>query len=370
MRKEYQSQQRHARSRSRQNAGQPTGNPRSGEHGYGARGAFTLIELLVVIAIIAVVAALVIGGIMKVSESARGSNTEATIRTIQKTLMEQWTFVVDEARKETGLSGAFAAMDSPAMFGPDTTGGERNRVIWIKMRLMEAFPESYAEINNPFPYATNIIPANMRKYNAGYKKALTPPGGKAPNTSDNLSGQTESAACLLIALSVMRGGSMLNPDTMPANISDTDGDGIKEIIDSWGNPLAFFRFPTHNQDLQNTFIPKGNKPNFADPVDPGGVLLRHSFTNGTFKKNYEANVHQIASPFQAANANQGNMKSAYVVPVILSAGSDSKIPTSKIAAETRLEYGLDRAITNKMNIKTGATYANVANDNIYSFWLK
>ena len=147
--------------------------------------------MLVVIALIGVLAGLVAFAVTKVIGSQQGSNTQATIRTVQKVLNEHYAYVVAEAREgETGLSGPFAAIDN--VFGPDDGGGERNRIIWVKMRLMEAFPMSYAEILHPFPYTAHIIPLNLRKYNGTYLEAL---GGR---TRDNNGGATESSACLLM----------------------------------------------------------------------------------------------------------------------------------------------------------------------------
>lgn len=96
-----------------------------------ARVGFTLIEILVVIAIIGVLASLVAYGVTRVIVSQRLSNTRGVIAAVDKTLKQHWAFVIQEASKETGLSGPFAAIDN--VFGPDLTGtGERNRIIWIK----------------------------------------------------------------------------------------------------------------------------------------------------------------------------------------------------------------------------------------------
>ena len=267
------------------------------------RPAFTLVEMLVVIAIIAVLAAMAAVGVFKVIGTQRGSNTQTSMRTIQKVLNEHWADVVKKASGETGLEGPYATMNS--LFGADPTGGARNQVIWIKMRLMEAFPVTYAEIQSPFPYKNNIIPTNLRKNNGTYLKLL----GKL--TKDNVGGATESSACLQMALSVTRNGTSLNIDNLGStNVADTDGDTIPELIDGWGNPFSFYRFPWNNQALQNS---NPNPTPYADPLDQKGALV--AGLTGNFRTTFENSVHKIG-PSPASNT------AFFIEPALVSRGPD------------------------------------------------
>jgi prepilin-type N-terminal cleavage/methylation domain-containing protein len=327
----------------------------------GKRGAFTLVEMLVVITLIGVLAALVAVAVTKVIGGQRRANTVGAIKTIQKVLNEHVAYVVAEARKEQGLAGPFALIDS--VFGPDDTGGERNRIIWIKMRLIEAFPMSYAEVkwpprpnqplDGPFPYRAHIIPDNLKKYNSTYNKQL---GGRA---FDNFAsppkvpppGPTESAACLLMALSIMRNGTALNLDNLGSNnVADTDGDGHMELIDGWGNPLVFFRFPTQNQTLQYSYPTTAAATKYADPLDPTGVLFNWKGGRRPF---FESNVHaiQYGQPFLKPPPPPPP-PGAYIVPTIVSAGPDGVL-------------GLDASMKILPPGPNGS-----AEDNIYSFDLR
>src|SRR5205814_3915765 len=100
------------------------------------RGGFTLVELLVVIAIIAVLVALAAGGAFRLIASQRISRTEDTLRTADKSLREQWNKVVEDAKKE-----------EPSAAVMDLANGNSAiaRVLWIKIRLTEAFPQNYDE---------------------------------------------------------------------------------------------------------------------------------------------------------------------------------------------------------------------------------
>jgi prepilin-type N-terminal cleavage/methylation domain-containing protein len=307
------------------------------------RPAFTLVELLVVIAIIAILASLAAVGTIKVIASQRSSNTQNAMQTIQKVMMEHWNFVASEARKETGLEGPFGTMD--AIFGTDSTGGERNRAIWVKMRLMEAFPVSYIEVVNPanknfFPYDSGIIPTSLRKYRGTYQKLL----GKLTSDKAVVPHSTESSACLQMALSVTRNGVTLNIDNLgSASVFDSDGDGIMEFIDAWGNPLTFFRFPTAHQALQNTSPTPSNSPKatYHDLQDPKGFLFNWKGIQRT--KMFEPNVHAIAFALD-------NTEAAYVIPTIVSSGPDGFL-------------GLD---PKTMAVTVPAQEA----DNLYSFQLR
>jgi prepilin-type N-terminal cleavage/methylation domain-containing protein len=316
-----------------------------------SRTGFSLIELLAVIAIIGILVGLVAYGVSKVIGSQRRNNTEEAMSTIQKTLAHHWAYVVSEARKETGLELPYQVIDS--LFGPDTSGGERNRVIWIKMRLMEAFPTSYDEITksatNLYPYKTNIIPflpKNMRKNIGSYMSKL---GGR---TTKPATAASESSACLLLALSISRGGSVLDKDKFgAANVVDSDGDGMDEFVDNWGTPLTFFRFPTHNKNLQNANPASGTSKalKYGDSADPAGALFtwfKDASTTTAHKNQYVNNIHTIISPF---NANAA----CYILPTVVSSGPDTKL-------------GLFTTIANDMNVSNAADEA----DNLYTFKLR
>ena len=278
------------------------------------RQAFTLVELLVVIAIIAILAGLASWAVIAMVGTQSARNTDNTIKAVNKVLQTQWKFVIDEAKKDD-ISGN-AALQALAAPDPD---GSRAQVLWIKLRLMEAFPQSYAEISSPWVYSADpsgnpYIPVGQRRYNVSYLKSFTTP----PFVAANNQAVTQSSACLLIALSVSKGGSVLSSDQIGFATDDADKDGVKELTDGWHHPIGFTRFT-----LAPNPATAGPGLKFADPVDPLGTLLNASWYasptaylgTDNARATFEKKAGYLISPDNGANAN-------YVTYGIASAGKD------------------------------------------------
>jgi prepilin-type N-terminal cleavage/methylation domain-containing protein len=246
------------------------------------RGGFTLVELLVVIAIIGILVTLGVGGAYKVVTGMQVSATENSMRTIQKVINAQWNQVVEDAKNED---------PSPAVkfLASDDLG--RARVIWIKMRLAEAFPQSYQEIRTTVAgggiYGSNgnnglWIPnkKNMATYFAALQAA-----GLDKTNPPNHDPTIESSACLFLALGITRGGVKLDQANLANFIADFEPDTannppkfspVKVLVDNWGNALRFqrFDFPLNTELARmNPRAGLGNKKElFGDPIDPDGYL--------------------------------------------------------------------------------------------------
>ncbi len=341
-----------------------------------ARRGFTLVELLVVIAIIAILVALSGAAYFYWMGSQQKRNTDNTMRAVNKVFQSHWNYVVEEAKKET---------PSPAIVLMANNDMPRARVLWIKIRLMEAFPITYAEVNGngkPLPLQDpvflllgNYITPNPRKYLGTYSKALN--GSFAANNA-----ATESGACLLTALSVSRAGSTLTPDDLGKAVEDTDADGIKELVDGWDSTLSFYRFawsggavPTApiNFNIQslNPAAKGSRSATMADPLDPNGALLSwppaappvgappnglplpwNPKVYGTTRGMYEALFHKIAF---AQGATPSQSVASYVIPVVVSSGLDRQLGMNTPPQCATSGFA-----------PTGAA----ANDNLFSFNLK
>jgi prepilin-type N-terminal cleavage/methylation domain-containing protein len=279
------------------------------ECGHYQRPAFTLIELIVVIAIIAILAALTTGAVMRYYSVQQQTNTETTIRKVYGVFERQWQAVIDDANKEPlppsspVLAQAYFNPNFPGTPGAlpgalQIAGGDpaRARIIWIKLRLKQAFPMSFDEVLNPIimpglpTYQTALLPLVQPP------PQYQPPLSYPPNQYQWPSWDQQSSALLLLALTQARGGLVLKPEDLgPDVIQDVIPPPpptgllplppgllqLKQISDAWKKPLVLFRWPTGNSEIDslNPAAPGSLQFSFRDPQDPNGLLLSPSWWN-------------------------------------------------------------------------------------------
>src|SRR5579871_526200 len=147
------------------------------------RPGFTLIELLIVMTIIAVLAALTISASMRFINVAEVRTTETLVHKVHDVFDKHWKAVVAKANQEPYENIPATIVN---MGGGDA---HRVRVIYVKLRLRQEFPISFAEVTNPPAGALPGLPT--------YVTAVTGKGG---------SPEQECSACLLMALSRARSG--------------------------------------------------------------------------------------------------------------------------------------------------------------------
>jgi prepilin-type N-terminal cleavage/methylation domain-containing protein len=262
----------------------------------GKRPGFTLVELMVVIAIIAVLVTITVAAVMQVLTIEKKRATEATIQKITSELDRQMKAVFDTAKTEPIPQNVVTL-----------AGGQsgRARVIWIKMRLKQEFPMSYAEAHNPIPAAVLQPNGPLVLSDLPAKNVFKGLPAAANNAA------TESSACLLIALTQGRRGVTWDPQqTLGAGfVRDTDGDGVPELVDTWDTALYFVRWPYNNTDLN----PSGAQPGVNDSQDPEGLL-----SNPTWVSSYGNVFAQLCHPV-AAGASYKNLN-----PFVASCGTNQK----------------------------------------------
>jgi prepilin-type N-terminal cleavage/methylation domain-containing protein len=134
------------------------------------RAGHTVLELLVVVTIIAVIAAFGAAAYFKTLTVYKASTSEQQLKTLHTILERHRKAVIDDARAESIPQAVL-----------DLAGGDQNRarVIWIKLRLKQQFPQSYAQALQPASGYIAPEPA--------YLKIIT-----RSNAND---ARTESAAC-------------------------------------------------------------------------------------------------------------------------------------------------------------------------------
>jgi len=210
---------------------------------------FTLVELLIVIAIIMLLASISLPVVGSLITSARSAATTVTIRKVDDLLqsrLKNFKRYIDEQTRDRRVGAAYAQQgpktkallltSDPNLPGTPktyikTVGGTgapldvlRSIVVTQKGQFRRFFPQSWAEFNQ-FGWGTEL-------------------GVTAPATVDPV---TESAEVLYVMLTKMTipgvgddGDDVFNP----TELADTNQNGKTEIVDAWGKPLRFYRWPT------------------------------------------------------------------------------------------------------------------------------
>lgn len=299
------------------------------------REGFTLVELLMVIMIIGLLTTFVLVAMAGATRTAKENRTTAQIAKIHELLMDKYASYqyrrmppsnLNVARAQRGL---FNPGSNPSTNQPIKSYEEwmtvvgfkvvaRDRLTATREMMRLELPCTKAEVvdpNNPAakikesllfeplnPHPKNrLVPALSRAY---YQRALAATGGSLNVWT---AGVNESAECLYLILSQLRDGDASALEFFSENeIGDTDGDGMKEVLDGWGQPIAFQRWA----------------PGF-------GVSIGMVGTTSPLQRPLEEAPEQedMFDPMRVGLSYQTGYPTNYprtLVPLIISAGPDGK----------------------------------------------
>ena len=224
----------------------PPGSPR-----FAARRAFTIIELLVVITIIAVLMTLVISVVGAFITQARDAATKTTIGKIQgltNSRAQAFSRLIVPRRMYVPGTVEMQYVNSnyPALSPSAKT------TIATKLLEKKFFPQRINELVQPLDFNPAMRRNIYEKYMAIFSQSQ-PPGQNISNLSQylpalDLNNHTLRSSEILydfLTQSNVLGDSPAATDAFSdAEVKDTDGNGLPEFIDAWGNPLRFYRWPT------------------------------------------------------------------------------------------------------------------------------
>jgi type II secretory pathway pseudopilin PulG len=340
------------------------------------RSAFTIIEILIVIGIIALLVALTAGTIMQVINSQQKGNTEKVVRNVAEPLDGHIRAVLDQAN-ELPIPASVLAIA-----GQDQ---RRAKVIWRKLQLKRNFPTTYAEALMPWYYtgntampATNPLSATDLPALEVFTKNLPPlvPPLPAVITVTPQEAQAEMGALLRLTLTVARRGNKpfiaeesLGPQAVV--IDNSLASGVPFIVDTFGTPLAFFRFPTDNADMN---LSKPGAPNLdprRDPQDPEGTLQD---ANWNSQANWNAGqatgqpgiyffellCHRVHDPTQPGWV----MQAVYMQPTVVSSGVNRRLGILLVATPAFA------GVTPNFGMFPDVTDPGGYNDDIFSYTLR
>ena len=204
--------------------------------------AFTLVELLVVIVILSILGSLSLGGLNVGRRRAKIDATAATIRKINEAVMEQY-----ESYPSRITNTGTAALNQ------------------LRRIVVEEMPDSWTDV---FTVTSGSCKTSPGLAYAKYKQL----------TLSNPAKLTDNASAECLYMIVTRSGYSASTleQFRPQDIGDTDGDGLREFLDSWGNPILLIRWApgfSPYSVVQEPDPSKSHDPLDMNHADPNGYAL-------------------------------------------------------------------------------------------------
>jgi prepilin-type N-terminal cleavage/methylation domain-containing protein len=224
--------------------------------------AFTLIELMMVIAVMAILAAATGAALAEAMEQGRVSRTQAQIARIHSMLMLRYE---SYRTRPIRIQGTFGTPQ-------DARQTAALRLSAIRQIMRFEMPERPLDIGtlnasggvDPPLLAAPLttVPALSSVYRRALTKNYATRTSRPNNNHFFVDLRNFESECLYLILSTIQDGDTNALDfLLPSEIGDTDGDGMLEVLDSWGTPVVFLRWaPGVISPLQTQLE--------ADPFDP------------------------------------------------------------------------------------------------------
>ena len=210
------------------------------------RRGFTLVELLVSISIIVLLASMVLVTLAAVQEQAREDRTRAQIARLHELLMQSWN------EYETRRVPIRVPADARRRRQASTAVRARAKHEMLRLEM----PDRMTDIVDP-PQMLKHVPAKALFYQRRIAQAR-------PDWWQ----QYQGAECLYMIISRIQVGESNGLEFFRENeIGDIDEDGLPEILDAWGTPIRWLRWPAGFESplhLRNPLVEQG------DLFDPNG----------------------------------------------------------------------------------------------------
>lgn len=222
------------------------------------RKGFTLMEMLIVIAIILLLAAMTIPLVGNVTNQARRAATKTTIKKAHELLAAR----VEAFERDYKV---YFRRSQGTTYDP----GNKAHIIQRKRDFQQRFPMYLGSAN--------------------------------ASAADN----SEALLHMLTKMEILGGTNAEATNFNEGEINDTDDDGVNELVDGWGRPIRFYRWPTRlvrNTSAARILIKNLPADVNKDGDDPYGRLVQTDIPEATF--------HTV---------------NTYHPPLLVSAGSDGEL---------------------------------------------
>lgn len=202
----------------------------------------TLVELLVTIMLMGIISSTVLCTMTVAQESARKAHTRAVIATLHSLLIEKWESYLTR-RQNFNVNGQYVSA------GPRAAAALRLKT--IRQMLKMDFPDQWSDVEY-ITLNTDSVDTTVQTYlYSSYKTirsnavtAYLPTLGLTAAEQTERLEQNEGAECLYSIMEFSRGTADRYKLMESAFIGDTDNDSLLEILDDWGRPIIFIRWPT------------------------------------------------------------------------------------------------------------------------------
>lgn len=276
------------------------------------RRAFTLMELLIVMMILAILVGMALVGLNAAINDARRSRTQTIINKIDGLLAEKWegyrvrAVPIRVNPRARALSEPWADSNSSGHWTPNEAFTDLNAdtfhdpgSAWLRLTGLRELqrielPDRISDLctNNElvdlmadsdldaienfnrcrittvdyfdptYPPLFTIGSVGM-SYKRQAERSIEGAAGKAWTT------EFQGAECLYLILSVMKDGDKSALDYFSTDeVGDTDGDGMREMLDGWGRPLEFIRWTPGYTKEAGVVTDQTASTASPDPFDP------------------------------------------------------------------------------------------------------
>ncbi len=192
-------------------------------------------ELLIVITIISILAGLALSGLVSAVNDARVARTRSQINKIDTLIMERY-----ESYRTRAIPFRIPAGTSPQV-------AAQVRLLAIRDLMRMEIPDRVSDVVDPPADINPTVGQNdflaSPSLRNSYRRQAARHAG-ATWDSGGWSVGLQGSECLYLILSTMKDGDKSSLDFFtPDEIGDLDGDGMKEILDGFGRPILFIRWP-------------------------------------------------------------------------------------------------------------------------------
>ena len=233
------------------------------------RAAFTLVELLVVMGIITLLASTVLLALYGAMEDARESRTRSQIAHINEQLMYRWQTYRSRAvpfRLPSGFVIGYSSGDPVLQRMTPRIAAQLRLAVLRDLQRME-LPDRRTDVfdgpaplffeapgvwqlyPNPLDYSPNSPPVNpplsprltQPNLQLAYQRFVQARLGNNPGAwSETFQG---AEGRYMVLANMQDGGTSALDYFKSSEIGDVDGDNMPEILDAWGHPIEFIRWP-------------------------------------------------------------------------------------------------------------------------------